>query len=41
MLQRMRKKRNCFELSYSEKYIYDDTKIFMVSLWGTYSYFNN
>ena len=32
---------NCFELYYSEKYIYNDPNIFIVSWWGTDSYFNN
>ena len=31
----------CFELSYSVKIIYNSINIFMVSWWGTYSYFNN
>ena len=32
---------NCFELSYSEKYVYNDPNIFMVSWWVIDSYFNN
>ena len=31
----------CFELSYSEIYIYNNTNIFMVSWWETDSYLNN
>ena len=31
---------NSFELSYSEKSIYNDSNKFMVSWWGIYSYFN-
>ena len=32
---------NCFKLSYSEMSIYKYSNMFMVSWWGTYSYFNN